>query len=278
MTIDAPEFYAPRARTLTPHEAAVHLAALTARADIEAAARAALDALTASVAASLTAPGAPEAERDAAVCAASTFTAGAAVAAAECLRVWVAWCETALAVRVAAAHTATFHGASPDARGALASAHDAAAALLCAHAAATITDAPPDAARARSWTRTVGALVALAAGEGPYGLAAELPEATTHPRVAEALAAPVLAACAALESLALTLDAAREAEASRPCPHATDAAQLAQAPGRVRHSAEAAAAVDGGGRVVMVPGVEAVTAAGRVEAVSVAAQLAEAAT
>jgi len=237
MTIDAPEFYAPRARTLTPHEAAVHLAALTARADIEAAARAALDALTASVAASLTAPDAPEAERDAAVCAAGVFTAGAALAAAECLRAWVAWCEAALAVRVAAGHAPTIRGASPDARAALASARETAAALLCAHAAATITDAPADAARARSWTRTVGALVALAAGEGPYALATELPEATTHPRVAEALAAPVFAACAALESLALTLDAA-----------------------------EAAAAMDGGGRVVMVPGVEAAPVTGRVEA------------
>jgi hypothetical protein len=116
-------------------------------------------------------------------------------------------------VRVAAGHTPTLRGASPDARGALASARDTAAALLCAHAAATVTDDPADAARARSWTRTVGALVALAAGEGPYALAAELPEATTHPRVAEALAAPILAACGALEALALTLDAA---EAARP--------------------------------------------------------------
>lgn len=228
MTIDAPEFYAPRARTLTPHEAAAHTAALTAAPDIEAAARATLDALTASVAASLTPASATEAERDAAVCSAGTFTAGAALAAAECLRAWVAWCGAALAVRVAAAHTGTMREASPDARGALASAADVTASLLCAHAAATITDAPDDAARARSWTRTVGALVALAAGEGPYALATDLADAWTHPRVAEALAAPVLAACGALESLALTLDAAREAEASRECPHATEAAQLAQ--------------------------------------------------
>lgn len=239
MIIDAPEFYAPRARTLTPHEAAALDAARTAAPDIEAAARAALDALTASAAASLTAPGATEAERDAAVCTAGAFAAGAALAAAECLRAWVGWCSAALALRVAAAHTDTMRGASPDARGVLAASAEVAAALLCAHAGATITDSPADAARARGWTRTVGALVALAAGEGPYALATDLPDAWTHPRVAEALAAPVLAACAALEPLALTLDAAREAEASRPCPHTTEAAQLAQAPGRVRPSAEA---------------------------------------
>lgn len=65
----------------------------------------------------------------------------------------------------------------------------------------------------RTWQRYDArhAGVTLAAGEGPYALAVALPEAATHPRVAEALAAPVLTVCGALEALALTLDAAEAA-------------------------------------------------------------------